>query len=159
MTENREAPVHSLMVPMHQMALLLPNASVAEIIGYTDPETGVDMPEWMMGTIKWRGYNVPLVSYESMLGKEMGATKGKVRIAIFNGINGKAGLPFYGVVTQGIPRLVQATKNVVKEAEDSRDENDLILANVRVHGDEAVIPDLDEIENRIADTVGMAGKA
>jgi chemosensory pili system protein ChpC len=140
------------MIPLQETVLLLPNASVAEIIGYTAPEAVEDTPPWMLGYIHWRGYRLPLVSYEVMSGSGGAApTSSKLRIAIFNGINNNADLPFYGVLTQGIPRLLRASQRVVHESEgDQQEDSSLVLAHAKVRDEAVVIPDLDEMESMLA---------
>lgn len=141
--------VRSLMIPMMHDKILLPNASLAEIVTYSEPVSIDKSPDWLMGLLEWRGLRVPLVSFESIQGggkTEIG--KGS-RIAIFNALGGNPELPFFAVVVQGIPHLIQANQSVVTAlAEDAGDE-DGVMAHVLIEAEPAIIPDLDKIESII----------
>jgi chemosensory pili system protein ChpC len=142
--------VPSLLIPLEDDTLLLPNAAVAEIVGYQDPDAIEGSPDWLLGLMSWRGYRLPLLSYESVKGKKISSTDGRVRIAIINTLKGNDQLPFFGIVTQGIPSLTQANQSVVMRSPEEADADNLqpgVLCEVLVHGNPAVIPDLDAIED------------
>jgi len=48
--------------------MLLPNAAVAEIIGYQDPAAVESGPNWLLGLMSWRGISLPLISLEAIRG-------------------------------------------------------------------------------------------
>ena len=41
--------IHCLLIPLHKETMLLPNAAVAEVIAYSDPESIPDAPDWLHG--------------------------------------------------------------------------------------------------------------
>jgi len=146
---NLNISVRSLMIPMVSDTLLLPNASLAEIVTYNPPEAVKDSPDWCMGMLHWRGLEVPLVSFEGIQNAGASEVSKKSRIAVFNSLGGNGKLPFFAVVVQGIPHLLQANQSVVTAlAEDAGDES-AVLAHVLVEAEPAVIPDLDLIESMI----------
>ncbi|MEW8500302.1 MAG: chemotaxis protein CheW, partial [Candidatus Thiodiazotropha taylori] len=62
--------VRSVLIPLHERQILLPNATVAEVMGYQQPEyAGDELPEWFLGHLAWRGVMIPVVSYEGLLGE------------------------------------------------------------------------------------------
>lgn len=142
--------VPSLLIPLEGEMLLLPNAAVAEIIDYNDPEPVEKSPDWLLGLLLWRGYRLPLLSFENVTGKQPSLTDGSVRIAIINNLKGNNDLPFFGIVIQGIPSLTQANQSIViasaNETVDAETRQG-VLRDVLVHGHPAVIPDLDAIED------------
>src|SRR3990167_3717724 len=96
--------VPGLMVPLLGRPLLVPNLAVVEIVPYDAPVPVAGKPAWYLGQSLWRGLKIPVVSLVQMRGDDEGAPS-EVRIAVFNGLDGK--LPFYGVITCGMPRLVR----------------------------------------------------
>lgn len=98
--------IRSVLIPITGHTLLLPNATVAEVITYTQPDSFEDAPSWVLGRVTWRGWRVPVVSI-SMLGRWAGSeqTSG-AKIAVLKGLGGNADMPFMAIVTQGFPRLV-----------------------------------------------------
>src|SRR3546814_5251697 len=50
--------------------LLLPNASMAEIISLSDPERVPQAPGWLLGRVRWRGWRVPVVAFSRLARSE-----------------------------------------------------------------------------------------
>ncbi len=145
---KRIADIHSLLLPVQEGQLLLPNAAVAEIVEYNAPTPMKDAPAWCLGMVVWRGIEIPLLSYEAFVGGELPAEQSRLRIAVLNTLNGNAELPFIGVVLQGIPRLLTAgNDNVVASA--AEDPIDGIVFKVSAGSEQAMIPDLDALERTI----------
>jgi len=44
-----------LYLPVNQQQLLLPNVSVAEVVGYQSPEAPSNKPDYFLGYVSWRG--------------------------------------------------------------------------------------------------------
>lgn len=142
--------IHCLMIPVSNEILLLPNASIAEVIAFQTPDADNSSNDWLLGRINWRDYRVPVLSFELLtgIGSELSTRKGS-RIAILNTLNGNSKLPYIGMVTQGIPHLqVVQEKNIIPNAQDA-DKSACIKAYVLVNGEPAAIPDIDELEKRI----------
>ncbi len=147
---KRIADIHSLLLPVQQGQLLLPNSAVAEIVEYNAPTPMDDAPSWWLGMVAWRGIEIPLLSYDAFVGGEPPAEQSRLRIAVLNTLNGNTELPFIGVVLQGIPRLLTAgSDNVVASAEG--DSVDGIASKVLAGSDQAMIPDLDALERSLVD--------
>lgn len=142
--------IHCLMIPISNEILLLPNASIAEVIGYQEPDKDKDAPDWLLGRIIWRDYRLPVVSFEHAVSGGSGASARKgSRIAILNTLNGNSKLPYIGLLTQGIPHLqVVQEKNIIPNTQgDSKSR--FVKEYVLVNGEPAAIPDIDELEKRI----------
>jgi len=141
--------VHCLQIPMYEESLLLPNAAVAEVIGYTDPEPLPDAPDWYLGKIAWREHKVPLISFEVASGGENPGNLHGSRIAVLNTLQGNRQIPYVAIVTQGIPGL-----KLVREKQLSPDNRDSgnrhsVAGFVQLDGVSLVVPDIDDLEARI----------
>lgn len=145
----QQTSVHSLMIPLHGEELLLPNASVAEVIGYISPEPIGDAPEWLLGMIQWRECRVPLISYEIASANEKGRGQASSRIAILNTLNGNARIPYIAIATQGIPHLVVARDQNISVISEVAAHRLSVLEIVEVDDQQAVIPDIDDLEDRL----------
>jgi len=133
-------------LPVNQQQLLLPNVSVAEVVGYQAPVTPSDKPEFFLGYVTWRGINIPLISYELANGQTRSTLPAKAQIAVINSIGEHHEvLPFFAIVTQGIPRLVKVASDLIKPIEGQK-RNKAEIASVKLDGEEAIIPDLDYLE-------------
>ena len=51
--------LYSLLIPLIDERLILPRASVAEVIGYQSLEEMAGAPAWYLGTVGWNGRSVP----------------------------------------------------------------------------------------------------
>ncbi len=146
--------ISCLLIPVRDRQLLLPNASVAEIVDFQEPEKSDGFPNWFLGYIRWRGLRLPLVSYDGANNPEATPdTSRSSRIAVTNTIGDQhKNLPFIAFVTEGLPRLMKVTKEEITERDD------VILGPadetaVRVSGEEAVIPKLEQLETLAAEAV------
>ncbi len=145
---NLNISVRSLLIPMVKEQMLLPNASLAEIITYTQPRALKNSPDWMLGMLPWRGMDVPLVSFESIQGGKTEIGQGS-RIAIINALGGDSDLPFFAMLVQGIPHLVLANQSVVTALADQKASQEGVLSHVLIEAEPAIIPDLDGIESTL----------
>ncbi len=112
--------IPSLMIPMWGEPLLLPNTSVAEVIGFVMPQNG-DGGDFL-GQIKWRGQDVPVLNLEADA-PPIDSIGRAARIAVFNSASGKTKQPFVAVLVNGIPRLNNIRPDNLRYATDDADEN------------------------------------
>lgn len=137
--------VPGLMVPLQGRPLLVPNLAVAEIVPFDAPVPVAGKPAWFLGEMSWRGIRIPVISLALLRGDDEEMPP-EVRIAVFNGLDGK--LPFYGIVSHGIPRLVRVRAQDMEPTDGMYTPFD--DAFVAVSGELAIIPNLVQIENTIA---------
>ena len=60
--------IRGVLIQVARGRLLLPNATIAEVLSYAAPEPVADAPEWLLGRIRWRGWMVPLVAFSRLAG-------------------------------------------------------------------------------------------
>ena len=141
--------VHCLTIPLYEETALLPNAAIAEVIAYKQPATIEDGPDWFLGYVEWRDHKVPLISYEAVTGREVYPPAKNSRIAVLNTLTGNTRLPYIGVVTQGIPSLAIVQEQGLKDKEVPDENRQSVAGFVELGGVEALIPDIDDIEQRL----------
>jgi len=136
-----------VMIPMNGRQLLLPNVSIAEVVDYASTETPAGAPEWLAGTLEWRGLNLPVISYDAANGGATTSANGnRGRIVVLNTIGDHhESVPFMALVTQGIPSQTRLTDDQVKRIEGDTGSADLM--QVEVDGETAFIPDLGFLES------------
>ena len=138
--------IRCVLVPVGNLRLLLPNATVAEVITQSTPEPVANAPQWLLGRIAWRGWRVPLVSFTQLAGAEEGDAELSVRVAVLKALGGDPKLPFIAVLTQGFPRLTTLNAELIIPTHDGSALPPGVRAQVLVRDDVAVIPDLEWIE-------------
>ena len=60
--------IRGVLIQIEGARLLLPNATIAEVLSYADPEPVENAPDWLLGRIRWRGWQLPLVSFARIAG-------------------------------------------------------------------------------------------
>jgi chemosensory pili system protein ChpC len=148
--------IRCVLVPVGNLRLLLPNATVAEVITLVTPEPVPGAPEWLVGRIAWRGWRVPLVSFTKLAGAQEGDADLSVRVAVLKALGGNAELPFVAVLTQGFPRLTTLNSELIIPTHDGKALPRGVKAQVLVRDDVAVIPDLEGIENEVYELLQQA---
>lgn len=141
------AELASLLLPIQGGTLLLPNEAVAEVISHAEVNPIAGAPAWMQGTIDWRGLALPLVSYERLNGMPARAENAVLRVAVINGIGGDQRLPFFGLITSGIPRPIRLQKDELTLRAGRKGAADVMLVTSR--DVDAVIPNLLLIEKML----------
>jgi chemosensory pili system protein ChpC len=147
--EKKIQEVASLLVPMQDCLLLLPNVSVAEIVPVSQITTVEGAPDWYLGDFIWREQKVPVLSFEALNGDPKGGIGSRARFAVLNSTGMSDELPFIAVVTQGLPRLARVTEEEIREREGHKKPFESMY--VSWAGEDAVIPDVSRLEQTFLD--------
>ncbi len=140
------ADIRGVMIPLTDAKILLPNASVSEVITYGDPVPVSDAPPWVLGTITWRGWRIPLFSFSLMAGQAPSENTSGAKVAILKALGGSSTMPYMALLAQGFPRLTTITdENMLLEGEQD-DLPEGVSHVVSVNDEAAYVPDLDGIE-------------
>lgn len=141
--------IRCVLVPVGHLRLLLPNATIAEVVTQSKPEPVANAPHWLLGRISWRGWRVPLVSFTQLAGTEEGDAELSVRVAVLKALGGNPAMPFIAVLTQGFPRLATLNAELIIPTHDGTPLPPGVRAQVLVRDDVAMIPDLEWIEDEL----------
>ena len=153
MSEHTDEQIRSLWIPLRQVNMLLPHAVVAEIGNYRVPNGQGDGPDWLLGDINWRGTTIPVLSLETLCGEPAPANLVYSRLLIVNSVRPNSAVPFYAIVTAGLPRPLPFDNELMSGAEPCSHE--ALQCRLAIDGEIAVIPDLDylqaQLERQVAD--------
>ena len=149
---NGEQELYGLLVPLLDERLLVPRACVAEVTGFQPLQEMPGAPPWYLGIAAWNGRGIPVVSFEGACGKRIPVIGGRTRIVIFTCLGQKLPAGHFGIATQGFPQLVRVSPAVVTP-DSSRvfPERAPVLCQVRMVNELPLIPDLERLEEMIAD--------
>ena len=136
--------VRSLWVPIRDANLLLPNVAVAEISSYRVPSRLPGMPEWCLGMVKWQGDDIPVISIEAVCGLSQHSNPVFSRLMVMNSVRPDSPVRHYAIVTAGLPGLIQFGQDTADQVEPCV--NDGLKCIVRIGNEEAIIPDLDYLQ-------------
>lgn len=159
MSDPLPREIRCVLVPVGNQRLLLPNATIAEVVTHSVPEPVAGAPAWLLGRIAWRGWRVPLVSFTRLAGTEEGDAELIVRVAVLKALGGNPKLPFIAVLTQGFPRLTTLNAELIIPTHDGKPLPPGVRAHVLVRDDVAMIPDLEWIEANLLDLFDAAEPA
>lgn len=137
----------SLMVPLADRLLLLPNVAIAELIPYRAPQTSEGMPSWFLGQIAWRDLRLPLLSFEAASGGHS-EVSADARIAVINALGGRPAVKFIALLVQGIPRSIKVGPDLQHAGVHLEP---LELEAVSIGEEVLKIPDLIGLEQMLAD--------
>lgn len=146
--------VRGILIQIGGGRVLLPNATISEVLSYSVPDPIKDAPDWLLGRLRWRGWHLPLVSFSRMAG--MGDGEGgdvRSKVIVLKALSEDAELPYYAMLTQGFPRLVTVSRDVLGIDAQHEELPDVVLSGVLLNGDAALLPDLAAMEAMISAAV------
>lgn len=138
--------IRGVLLPLNEAQLLLPNASVSEVVGLEELKDIPDMPDWFLGIQLWRGQEIPIISFEELV--EVPAIESSVRsrVAVCNTLGGNPKRPFIGLLLTSTPRLVRVTEDVVAPQSNEQELGDAVKRQITINGENAWIPDMNSVE-------------
>ena len=137
--------IRTIMAPLIDSHVLLPNSAVAEVLGFTPPEPFKQSPSWLLGELAWHGWQVPIISFEQLVNKkERSSVTPKSRILIIKTLGESTQVNYVGLVIQGLPKLKKVTESSLVEQQVD-DLPDTLFSRVSMDELEAVIPELGEL--------------
>lgn len=152
MSTIEQRDIRGVLIQTEAARLLLPNATISEVLSYADPEPVADAPAWLLGRIRWRGWRLPLVAFAPLagLGDEQGGLGSKV--IVLKALGARADMPYFALLTKGFPRLVTVSRDkLVVEGGGELPQG--VSARVKFSDDDAFVPDIDGIEDAIRGAV------
>ena len=138
--------IRGVLISVSQGRLLLPNASVAEVITFSEPEPVENAPEWMLGQIRWRGWRLPLLSFSRFAGWSEEEASTGAKVVVLKALGGNPKLPYFAMLSQGFPRLVTVAYDALQDSHSVKELPLGIHSLVTLNGDPAAVPDLMSLE-------------
>ncbi len=153
---NAQRDIRGVLITVTQGRLLLPNASVAEVITFSDPEVVANAPDWLLGRVRWRGWRLPLMSFSRLAGWSNEDGQLGAKVAVLKALGGDPKMPFFAVLSQGFPRLVTVATSALVQSHDLKQLPLGVHSRVTLNDDPAVVPDLMSIELLIQKALARA---
>ncbi|MGY1410044.1 MULTISPECIES: chemotaxis protein CheW [unclassified Luteimonas] len=138
--------IRAVLIQTGAARLLLPNATISEVLSYAEPDPVDAAPDWLLGTIRWRGWRLPLVAFAPFTGQ--GPEEGGLghKVVVLKTLGGQPTMPYFALLTKGFPRLVTVSRERLEDADDSAPLAPGVRARVRFNDEAALVPDIDGIE-------------
>ena len=154
--QGARADIRGVLIQLAGARLLLPNATIAEVLSYAPPEPVEAAPDWLLGKIRWRGWQLPLVAFAELagVGKEPAGLGSKV--VVLKALGGNAKAPYFAILSQGFPRLVTVAEQGLVADPDSAALPLGVHSRVIMNEDTAFVPDLGAVEALITHALAEA---
>lgn len=143
------AEIRTIMAPLTDGYVVLPNSAVAEVLAYSAPEPFKASPIWLLGEIAWHGWQVPIISYEQLIDENAGhISTSRARILIIKTLGESTQVNYIGLVIQGLPKLkkVTAASLIEKQTEGLAD---TLFSEVFIDNQIAMIPELANLTHTV----------
>lgn len=139
-----------LLVDIGGHKALLPKSSMNEVIKYQKPEPFETAPEWLLGSVEWKNWQVPVISYANLSGLGDTTAKASKYIIMIKSLANNQQMPFIGVVINTQPAsLSLEDRDIVENLEAPPALG--VFSTVKLAGKEdALIPDLDRLNQLVA---------
>lgn len=140
-----DTEIRTILAPLTNGNVLLPNSVIAEILNFTSPEPFKHGPAWLLGEIAWCGWQVPVINFERLLNIRSGTTvTSKTRILIVKTLGESTQVNYIGLVIQGLPRLKKINEESLVERQ-TEELADGVFSRVSVDDIQALIPELGDL--------------
>lgn len=141
------------LLPLQDGALLLPKAAVLEVQGMDSVALEANGPAWLLGTAEWRAQRLPVISIEALAGQPPPARSRRSRLAVINSLGSHLENGLFMVVIQGYPHLTGLVPEILQHRPDLPQDDGVALSRLRLANTEAVIPDLESIEQSLSEAL------
>lgn len=145
--------IRGVLIQAAEERLLLPNATIAEVLARVPVEPIADAPAWLPGQISWHGWRVPLVSFAQLTGLGEESVVASSKIVVLKALGGNEAMPYFALLTQSFPRLVSVPRDgLLADATEEQLPNGVRM-RVLLGDEAALLPDLESIETMLGDTL------
>ncbi|UYB53448.1 chemotaxis protein CheW [Xanthomonas sp. AM6] len=143
--------IRGVLIQAGSERVLLPNATVAEVMSRIPVEPLPDAPHWLLGQIAWYGWKVPLLSFARLTGLGSETVASNNKIVVLKALGGNPDLPYFALLTQSFPQLISVPRDGLLA--DASEETLPAGVHMRVLLGEqsALLPDMEAIEGMISE--------
>ena len=141
--------IKSIILTLKNELVVVPNASVAEIISVQDVREVENSPRWMLGKARWRGVDVPVVSYEAAGGDDAQAVNINTQVAVMYSVSEDSEHPYIGLAMHGVPHVSTFSRDQIRTDEQVSSDHPMVAQKVRINGAAAGILDLFAIDEML----------
>jgi chemosensory pili system protein ChpC len=140
MSEN--GAIECVLIPQFEVNLLLPRASIVDLVDGEDMHIVVDLQGGIIGKLQWQGWTVPLISFEAASHDTIPKFNLQTKALIIHSLGDEELRPYIALTVQGDPEVFTLSDSDIKSVGKGK-ENDFVKSKVLLHAKtEALIPDL-----------------
>lgn len=144
-----------VILTMRRENVIIPNSLVAEIVSVKDVDVAGDRPDWYLGKMKWRGEDIPLLSFEAAGGDKVSSINLNTQAVVLYAV-GKdeqvAEHPYLGLVMSGVPHVTNFSRHQIITDKEANYDHPMIAQKVRINGASVSILDVDHMAEMVQET-------
>lgn len=146
MSHANNDEIRGVLIQSGPERVLLPNATVAEMMAKVQVEPVAEGPHWLLGRLAWHGWDVPLVSFARLSGLGEESIGSNNKVVVLKALAGHAQRPYFALLTQNFPQLISVPRDGLLA--DASEENlpDCVHMRVLLGEQSALLPNLDAVE-------------
>lgn len=157
-------PFYALLIGLHDDAMILPNAALAEVVTRNrlqplSPATGSKVGAARIGSLQWQGRELPVISFEALNGGSIPPVDHRrVRLVVLHALSERLPSRAYALLCEGHPQLMPLNVAALRPVPlRSGDRPEFVLTRARIATREVLIPDMERIEAELA--AALTGEA
>lgn len=137
-----------VLLSLKQQYLLLPNASIAEVIPLPRSISRTSDHGFELGQYDWQDQTINVVDLDSLIEGQASACEDASKLCVLHSIDQQSPTKNYAFPCYGAPQLIHLTESALNLVEVEKD-SEFIHCQTQVGTKLAYIPNLDAIESAI----------
>ena len=145
--------IKCVILTLRKENVIVPNALVAEIVSVKDIESEGAAPGWFLGHMKWRGSDVPLLSFEAAGGSSSAKVNLNTQAVILYGVGTGEEVkenPYLALVMSGVPHVSHFKREQIKTDKEAMEDHPMVAQRVRINGASVSILDVDAMADMVS---------
>lgn len=143
----------SVLFALQDRNLLVPDNLLADMTPMAGLIVESHKEGWILGHKYWRNLRIPVVCFETLSGGSLKKHSENACIAVFNRCSDNESVGFWGMLVQSAPQIMQLSEANLETISAQLSEAE--IAAVHVNGEQASIPDLAFVEERLSLVSGL----
>ena len=139
--------MHLLEIPLSRFHLLVPSATVAEVVTMSPLTTIPRVPPWVVGVLGWRGRAVPVISFEALLMSAAPEPAARAKMVVFYPLPGRSASEFFAMLSirEPQPRVIADAAEVIASPAGAV-ESPFVASTVKLGESTLLIPDFEALK-------------
>ena len=137
--------MHLVEIPLNRFPLLVPSATIAEVVNMSPLTTIPCTPGWVLGALGWRNQGVSVISFEALLTGTSPERGSRDKVVVFYPLAGRSDNEFFGVVSTREPQPRVIAEGSELAASQAAVDSVFVGATVKLGDATLLIPDFDAL--------------
>lgn len=138
--------IHALAIPTRVGLVLVPSATIAEVVNVSTLAPVPLAPAWLLGVVGWRTLAVSVVSLEALFGKAPTRPGPTSKAVVFYPPAGRAEWEYFAVLASAEPRPQPVDASAVTLAASELPQSPYVAGGLKIGGQALWIPNFEALK-------------